>query len=659
MIGTREKITYCIATVVAALFALFVAFWLDLDRPYWAVFSVFIVSRPVTGAVRAKGVYRFCGTMIGAAISVLIVPPLVQAPLLLCLIVSVWVGFCIYFALQDRTPRSYAFLLAGYSVAIVGLSTVNTPNTVFDVAVSRLEEITIGIICASVAHSVFFPRSIVDAIRAKANDAIRDAARIAMKAIDPKPSHPSTAEIATLAGEVAGLDALYAQIGLETSNVPRLRRVMVALLDRLAAVLPQASIVCRSMVALKVERQLSMEFRSKLVRVSSALWTLSHGRLPENASFAGSAVHAHGDDTPLTAASLEALAERHARALVANLIEANELVAALASPNEPAAKLVSEGQRRPFYRDRPLALLSAASATAATMVTCALWIGTGWPEGFVAAQFAAICCSLFATADAPSKQTFEAVLGIAVALPVAALYEFAILPQIDGFASLALVLTPVLLLFSYLQTFERLEGAALVLAVAFSGALALQETFVSDFAAFVNANLAEIVGPLIAAAMLLVFRTIDPIWNARRILRSGWTVIGDITRTRTVEPAAALLPLFDRAGQAAIRLANLSPSLPEQDLLLHLRVLLNIEDLRHAGKALGGRASRQIDEALLQVGHLDADRRERLGSLGRSVSTALERLLHMLNRLPPSRKRTDGMAAVMGLRLDLDQTGSR
>src|ERR1700744_5064084 len=80
-----EKITYCLATLAAALLALYIAFWLDLDRPYWALFSVFIVSKPISGAVRAKGVYRFIGTLAGASMSVFLVPPLVQTPVLLCL----------------------------------------------------------------------------------------------------------------------------------------------------------------------------------------------------------------------------------------------------------------------------------------------------------------------------------------------------------------------------------------------------------------------------------------------------------------------------------------------------------------------------------------------------------------------------------------------
>ena len=86
------------------------------------------------------------------------------------------------------------------------------------------------------------------------------------------------------------------------------------------------------------------------------------------------------------------------------------------------------------------------------MIACLLWIESAWPEGTVAAQFAAIGCSLFATFDKPSKVISAAVIGVVVALPFGAVYEFAIIPRIDGFASLAVVLTPALLLFSLMQT---------------------------------------------------------------------------------------------------------------------------------------------------------------------------------------------------------------
>src|SRR5262249_7092828 len=133
-----RKLTFAIANTAAVLTALYIAFARDLERPYWAMFTVFIVANPISGAVRSKAVYRLLRTLAGAAISLLLIPPLVQSPMLLCLATALWVGVCLYLALLDRTPRSYAFLLAGYTATIVGLAVVNQPETIFDTCVSRV-----------------------------------------------------------------------------------------------------------------------------------------------------------------------------------------------------------------------------------------------------------------------------------------------------------------------------------------------------------------------------------------------------------------------------------------------------------------------------------------------------------------------------------------
>src|SRR5215467_5198399 len=160
MIWRPHNLSFALANTLAVLSALYIAFALDLQRPYWAMFTVFIIATPISGAVRSKAVYRFLGTVVGAAVALFLVPPLVQSPVLLCLAISGWVGFCLYVSLLDRTPRSYVFTLAGYTAAIVAFSVVDRPEVVFDMTVARLEEISLGVICAAIAHSIFFPKNI-------------------------------------------------------------------------------------------------------------------------------------------------------------------------------------------------------------------------------------------------------------------------------------------------------------------------------------------------------------------------------------------------------------------------------------------------------------------------------------------------------------------
>jgi len=175
-----------------------------------------------------------------------------------------------------------------------------------------------------------------------------------------------------------------------------------------------------------------------------------------------------------------------------------------------------------------------------------------------------------------------------MALPFAAIYAFAIFPLIYGFPMLALVLAPVFLIFSFMQAIEKLEGAGVVLAVAFSGALALNETYVSDFAAFVNINLAEVAGLVIAITVILICRTIDPKWNAKRITRASWRALSRMAESDARSLALRPAELLDRVGQVSERLegagaANKGALDPMQDL----RVGVNLATITAAESVFG------------------------------------------------------------------------
>jgi uncharacterized membrane protein YccC len=650
--------------VLAALYA---ALALDLERPYWAMFTVFIVANPIAGAVRSKTVYRFLGTLVGACIALFLIPPLVHAPVLLCLAISLWVGACLYLSLLDRTPRSYAFLLAGYTATIVGLAVVNAPETIFDTTVSRVEEISLGLICAAIAHSVIFPQSVTVELNRRIQTTLRTAGAWLSESLM---RHERPADVRAqqqLATFVTDMHLLYTHVAFETSDVPRAGGAMHLLEERLALLLPRASGIQKAVAALAANGPVPDS-------VGGALEATSHWLRGTEAPEPACVCHhqraitvepeATGiESTRQTPVAWQGLLEQSA------LVNLRELVAAFADSQVLAtflrnddAKLPAHLEReaataaqRPLHRDRGLALLSAFAAFGATLVACLLWIEGSWPEGAVAAQFAAIGCSLSATLDSPTKLLRAAIVGILIALPFAALYEFAILPRIDGFVSLALVLSPAILLFSLMQSSARLEGAGLVVAIGFSGALALQNTYRADFAAFVNSNSAEIVGLLVAVAMNLVFRTIDPAWNALRISRSGRRAVSRLAMARKIDLRAWTIQMFDRLGLVTSRMRTVGRATATRDdidELRDLRVGLNIGTLRDVGEGLGQASRSALQGVLRTVSNAYnsglGTRRARAG-----MGEAIDRGITTLAAEAPSPAMRDGLAALIGLRLDL------
>ena len=174
----HATLIFALKTFAAAMLAFYLALLLDMPRPYWAMTSVYVTSNVLTGATSSKAVYRILGTLIGAAGAIILVPNLVDAPELLSLAIALWIGVFLYIALLDGTPRSYVFMLAGYTVAIVGLPVLSTPELTFDVAVSRVQEISLGIICASVVSRLVLPRSVASAVSDQADAWLANAGRL-------------------------------------------------------------------------------------------------------------------------------------------------------------------------------------------------------------------------------------------------------------------------------------------------------------------------------------------------------------------------------------------------------------------------------------------------------------------------------------------------
>jgi hypothetical protein len=65
-IGIRP-IIFSVNCYIATILTMFVAFSLDLKSPGWAMTTVYLTSQPLSGAMRAKAVYRAIGTFMVAA----------------------------------------------------------------------------------------------------------------------------------------------------------------------------------------------------------------------------------------------------------------------------------------------------------------------------------------------------------------------------------------------------------------------------------------------------------------------------------------------------------------------------------------------------------------------------------------------------------------
>ena len=405
-IGLRP-IIFSVNCCIATILALFVAFSLDLRVPGWAMTTVYLTSQPLSGVMRAKAVYRAIGTFVGGVAMVAIVPNLVDAPELTTLAIILWVALCVFVSLLDRTPRSYMFVLSGYTAALIGFPSVLAPGTVFDTAVSRVEEITLGVVCAAVVHSLIFPKSALSAFEQKLRSAIADARRWLAEGLTKAP----TREV-----EMERLDrrryyrALFARHEFTLRHVAassgyghdsRLRpqdRGAVAAGRRNRGSSDGAS----RYWAARRQTVAGAGGRLRLAAVGSARRSPARrgaeGRLRRGDAVRRAAIALGGSRDGQS----HRAADRADRLRQAYL----DFAAYLADPTQaPSAEIRAAAAQigpKPMHTDPGIALLSALAAAVAMGICAFFWIATAWPEGAGAIAFAAVSCTLFASLDDPT-----------------------------------------------------------------------------------------------------------------------------------------------------------------------------------------------------------------------------------------------------------------
>src|SRR3954463_13762260 len=93
---------------VSVCLALFVAFSLDLDNPYWAGTSAAVVCQPQLGAALRKGWFRMIGTVIGAALIVVLTALFPQDRIAFLGLLALWCAICAFVATVLHNFASYA-----------------------------------------------------------------------------------------------------------------------------------------------------------------------------------------------------------------------------------------------------------------------------------------------------------------------------------------------------------------------------------------------------------------------------------------------------------------------------------------------------------------------------------------------------------------------
>lgn len=624
-IGARP-IIFSVNCYIATILTMFIAFSLDLKSPGWAMTTVYLTSQPLSGTMRAKAFYRVIGTFVGAAAMVAIVPNLVDAPELTTLAIMLWVALCVFVSLLDRTPRSYMFVLSGYTAALIGFPSVLSPDTVFDTAVSRVEEITLGVVCAAIVHSVILPKSAFSAFEQKLRSAIADGRRWLAEGLTRQATPEAEMERRRIAADISELYVLGTSLRFDTSPHRPDMNTIRAFDRKVVTLLPLVSAIEDRLTLLRRMGQLD----TKLSQALAGIYDWLQLRAPGDRRRAAELKQACIAATPAVSrqSSWGDLLKVNITVRLIELIGSwqatVDFAAYLADPAQtPSPELRAAATQvgpKPMHTDPGIALLSAFAAMVAMGICAFFWIATAWPEGAGAIAFAAVSCTLFASLDDPTPVIRNIALLLALCIPIVLLYQFFVLPGITGFVLLSAVLAFVLIPAGILMAIPSHAVIGLALALGFCVEMNLQTSYTADLAAIVNSNSAFVLGGVAALVVTRLMRVIGTQASARRLIRATYRDLADLTggdsHPSRDQWASRML---DRVALLLYRQPRFEPRPQHEfaDALQDLRLGVNVIETQ----SMAGAMSKPAQEALAAMFaslslHFRSLARGRVGQLG-------------------------------------------
>ncbi|HHT0551659.1 TPA: FUSC family protein [Klebsiella michiganensis] len=624
LLSDAHALLYSIRSFAAAMLAYYLALAIGLERPSWAIITVYIVSQTSVGASLSRSLYRLAGTVAGAGATVLIVPTFVNTPILCSVMLAGWITFCLYLSLLERTPRAYAFVLAGYTASLIGFPAVADPGTVFNIALIRVQEIAIGIVCAALIHRYILPSRISGLFNSKLAQTLHAARQRIADTLAGKADTQS--EPLHLALALQFLQGISHHIPYDFALSVPARQARKALHDRLARLVIVNGEVRDRLQAIA---QMPAAMQTLLNDVQAWLTCDDTGQRKNAAEALRQRSAQLAQRLAAQALTFEDALRVNFLRYIAELITLLQQCERLSEAIHHARPASAQTEDRAatgyiFHRDPLSAARTALGALVIILSGCLLWIYSAWPDGGTAVSILGVCCTLFGSFDTPAPHIVKYIIGSVWGVIISLIYSFALLPPIGDFPVLVAVLAPVYLLAGSLQARPPTTFMAMGITLTLPVLCELGARYSGDFADAANTAIALFFATGFAVIGMSLLQTVQADAAIKRLLKLCQRDIrrsvsgvfkGDETHWTNlmIDRAALLLPRLPRSGQSSARAL---------DRLVHfLRVGLCVMRLRHCETPAG------------------SDIHEVLSRLTRTTETEAlrERIAAMADRCLPAR----------------------
>lgn len=574
-------------TLLAALLALYIALAIPLANPYWAMATVYIVANPLSGATRSKAIFRALGTLLGAVAAVTLLPIFAHQPIMLSISVGLWVALLLFLSLLDRSPRAYLFMLSAYTMPLIALSQVDTPDHIFATALARSEEILLGIACASLINLVIFPKRIGPVMAVKMDLLLKDARAWSHRLLtgDLDPEKGKTA-LQKLLGDVLLLDGLIVQMGYDATH-HRATDYAQDFRARMALLAPQLMALAAPLHQLKIELNTLpaplQEFLSALDQwLQGAPDALDAQALRERSRHIEPwLTEQHPAQSLLITSSLSQCRR------VVDLWQDALAIRQSFADGHPAKELslryrVYRWVGRPKHYDYGLLAFNSISVGLSVLVLAIIWYFSGWQHGYSAVFLAAVVGCFFAAQDNPAPFIRDFLFWSGVSCVVAGIYLFLLIPNVQDFAALAILLSIPLIWLGCLGARPQFAPTVMALAVQSLSTIMVRQSYQADFAVYLDICISTMSGLSFALIWAHITRPLGLERAAKRLAISSWKDLERLTRVHHQEdPDTVAARMIDRTSQLLPRLRMVrDANVALTDASRDLRICFLLQSLR-------------------------------------------------------------------------------
>src|SRR5467141_3923842 len=341
----------------AMMVALYAAFWLQLESASSAAVTVGVLALQTRGQAYHKAVYRVLATIVGVAASFVIAGLFPQSRSLFVVGFAGWLGLCVYLGGLLDGNRAYSAVLSGYTVALVAVTQIDSPQNIFSAGINRGAAIVVGIAALALISELFAAPNVHTELSGKLIAAHRRVRAFALAIL--RVESPDPIQSAKLLREITALHpditALVAESSSGWARAAAARSAAVALVAEVSAAGALASLPADTLPSLR--GALSEALADGLGNESRALQL----RLQQHADVGYADPH-------------DALFTRHALDLLIENRRAQDGIEDLQAGRHPHRRI-----QAPVYRSRRAAVRNGLRAFLAVLISAILFSIGGWP----------------------------------------------------------------------------------------------------------------------------------------------------------------------------------------------------------------------------------------------------------------------------------------